>query len=115
VIGWVLFRADNLSHALSYLQALSGFNGAGSGQYYLEQYVDNEVVLTVIFGLIAAMPMATFMRRLTDSLVGSPGAWSRSLARGVSLLHLVALGFLFILSCSAVAVGTYSPFIYFKF
>jgi len=115
MIGWVLFRADDLSHALHYLQALSGFNGAGSGQYYLEQYVDHEVVLTLIIGGVAALPATAFLKRLTGSFVGSSGKLSRVVAQGISLAHIAILGLLFLLSCSAVAVGTYSPFIYFKF
>jgi alginate O-acetyltransferase complex protein AlgI len=115
VIGWVLFRADSLSHALQYLHALAGLNGAGSGQYYLEQYVDNEVVLTLIIGTVAAMPIATFLKKVGGSFTESPSSWSRAVACGISVVHLVVLSLLFILSCAAVAVGTYNPFIYFKF
>jgi alginate O-acetyltransferase complex protein AlgI len=115
VLGWVLFRTDNLSHALQYLQALSGWNGAGSGQYYLEQYVDNELVFTLTVGALAALPVATLFRRLTPSFDESPGNLPQTMAYGISFLHIALLGFLFLLSCAAVAVGTYSPFIYFKF
>jgi alginate O-acetyltransferase complex protein AlgI len=115
VIGWVLFRADNLSHAFQYLQAMSGLNGTVSGQYYLAQYVDHELLFTLAVGTVAAQPVATLFRRLTGSFAESPGKLSRSVAYGISLAHLALLALLFLLSCAAVAVGTYSPFIYFKF
>ena len=115
VIGWVPFRADSLSHALQYLQAMSGLNGTVSGQYYLAQYVDHELVFTLAVGAVAAVPAATLFRRLTSSFAESPGNLSQTIAYGISLAHIALLGLLFLLSCAAVAVGTYSPFIYFKF
>jgi alginate O-acetyltransferase complex protein AlgI len=115
MIGWVLFRTDDLSHALHYFQALSGLNGPGSGQYYPEQYLDNEVILTLIVGGIAALPIVTFLKKLSGSFLVSPCARRRAVAYGISAVHIAVLGLLFVLSCSAVAVGTYNPFIYFKF
>ncbi len=114
-IGWVLFRADDLSYALHYLKAMSGFGAAGSGQYYLAQYVDHEVTLTMAIGGVAALPVATLFKRLTRRFVESPRAPNRALAYGISFVHFAILSLLFLLSCMAVAVGTYSPFIYFKF
>ncbi len=115
MIGWVLFRTDDLSHALYYLRALSGLNGAGSGQYYPDQYLDNEVGLILIVGGMAALPLATFLKKLSGGFGGSPWARHRAVTYGISAVHIAFLGLLFVLSCSAVAVGTYNPFIYFKF
>jgi len=115
VIGWVLFRADSLFHALQYLKAMSGFSMAGSGQYYIEQYIDNEVLLTMLIGGIAALPLSTLLERLPGGFLEESLLLSRPVAYGVSLIQITILGILFLLSCMTVAGGTHSPFIYFKF
>ena len=115
VAGWVLFRADDLNHALHYFASLFGLNASTTGQYYLDLYVDQEVLLTLVIGVVGAMPVAALLRNLTSGLLESPGGWPRAAAWGSSLAHLLFLGSLFLLSCMAVAGGTYNPFIYFKF
>ena len=115
VAGWVLFRADDLSHALHYFVSLLGLNAPTTGQYYLELYVDYEMLLTLVIGVVGAMPVATFLKNLTSNSVKSLGRWSQAAAWSFSLVHLLFLGSLFLLSCMAVAGGTYNPFIYFKF
>jgi alginate O-acetyltransferase complex protein AlgI len=115
VIGWVLFRADSLFHALQYLKAMSGLGTAGSGQYYIEQYLDNEVLLMMLIGGIAALPLSAVLERLPKGFVGRSDLLSRPVAYGVPLIQITILGVLFLLSCMTVAGGTHSPFIYFKF
>ena len=115
VAGWVLFRADDLSHALHYFASLLGLNAPTTGQYYLDLYVDFEVLLTLVIGVIGATPVAAMLKNLApDSLAGTTG-WSRAAAWSFSLAHVLFLASLFLLSCMAVAGGTYNPFIYFKF
>ena len=115
VAGWVLFRADDLSHALHYFASLLGLNAPTTGQYYLDLYVDYEVLLTLVIGVIGATPVAAMLKNLApDSLAGTTG-WSRAAAWSFSLAHVLFLASLFLLSCMAVAGGTYNPFIYFKF
>jgi alginate O-acetyltransferase complex protein AlgI len=61
------------------------------------------------------MPVATLLKNLALNFLEIPGRWSHAAVWGFSLLHLLFLGSLFLLSCMAVAGGTYNPFIYFKF
>jgi alginate O-acetyltransferase complex protein AlgI len=115
VFGWVLFRADNLVYALQYLRAMLGLSMASGEQYYLAQYVDHEVLLILVIGGVAAMPMSALLERLTCTFAESSGIMSRTMAYGISLGHIAILSLLFLLSCMAVAGGTHNPFIYFKF
>jgi alginate O-acetyltransferase complex protein AlgI len=115
VIGWVLFRADSLFHALQYLMAMSGLGTAESGQYYIEQYVDNEVLLMMLVGAIGALPLSAFLERLSMGVFQRFDLLFRPVAFGVSIIQITFLSVLFLLSCMAVAGGTHSPFIYFKF
>jgi alginate O-acetyltransferase complex protein AlgI len=115
VIGWVFFRADNLIHALQYLKAMSGLGAAESGQYYIEQYLDNEVILLVLIGGIAAMPLPSLLESLFNHIAGRSLRLFQPVAQGLLFVQVAVLGVLFLLSCMTVAGGTHSPFIYFKF
>ncbi len=115
VAGWVLFRADDLSHALHYFASLLGLNAPTTGQYYLDLYVDYEVLLTLVIGVIGATPVAAMLKNLAPDFLAGTTGWSRAAAWSFSLAHVLFLASLFLLSCMAVAGGTYNPFIYFKF
>jgi len=115
VAGWVLFRADNLTHAFQYVRSLLWLGPATSGQYYLELYWDNEVLFTVVIGSIAAMPISTVLKGLASRVDETSRVLSRTVAFCYPFIYIILLGSLFLLSCMAVAGGTYNPFIYFKF
>ena len=115
VAGWVLFRADDLSHALHYFASLLGLNAPTTGQYYLDLYVDFEVLLTLVIGVIGATPVAAMLKNLAPDFLAGTTGWSRAAAWSFSLAHVLFLASLFLLSCMAVVGGTYNPFIYFKF
>ena len=115
VLGWVLFRTDDLNHAFHYFVSLLGLNAPTTGQYYLALYLDPEVLLVLLLGAVGAMPVAILVQQLASGVCDSPRRWSRAAAVGFSFVDLLFLGSLFLLSCMAVAGGTYNPFIYFKF
>jgi len=115
VSGWVLFRTDSLTHAVQYLKSLLWLGPTVSGQYYLEMYWDNEVLVTTMIGGIAALPVASAMKGLVSRMGETSGAFARAVAFGYPLAYILLLGSLFLLSCMAVAGGTYNPFIYLKF
>lgn len=115
VAGWVLFRADNLTHAFQYLRSLVWLGPPPSGQYYLDLYWDKEVLLTIIIGGIAALPVSPLLKGFISRSEASSRGFPRAVAFGYPFVYIVLLGSLFLLSCMAVAGGTFNPFIYFKF
>lgn len=116
IIGWVFFRAENLSYALDYLQAMAGFGAASTIRDNVGYYMTGEFVLVVSVALVLSTPVWTFLEQWLES---SPKK-DKSLALRVghfsiqtaSAIYVLALGFLCLLYVNA---GTYNPFIYFRF
>lgn len=108
VLGWVLFRADSLSAAVSYFGAMFGARGAalsgGQTLYILKEYWPE-----LIFAVVAALPVKkavhSLLKKREDGLGGYLLAW------GPRLLGLI------LLACSylKLVIGSFNPFIYFRF
>jgi alginate O-acetyltransferase complex protein AlgI len=109
--GWVLFRAEDLPHAYTYYSALLGGNAAAVAAPRLADYVDRQIVLVLILGIIGAMPAAVWMRALMQRAAET----SRAAAVPFQAAQLLSLVALFALSAGALAANSYSPFIYFRF
>lgn len=118
MVGWVFFRADDLSHALHYLRHL--FNPTEF--YYLD--VDSRILLSpetflaLVVGLVLSFPV---IPRLFDSMGKSRFSRSQEIqeARLDTLyVHpqpalLLVAGF--VLSCALLAGSSLNPFLYFRF
>lgn len=116
MVGWVVFRADTLSHALSFLAAMGGF-GRGDGiEYHAGLYLDTRLALALVVGVVGALPLLPLIT----------SAWQRATASDTSPVALVVdsvltvgstvgLGFIFLGSAMALLAGTHNPFIYFRF
>lgn len=103
VIGWVLFRADNLSYALTYLKNMFGLVKVHYIAYNLNYYGDSIEILTFIIAIICAMPVFSKILYIRQE---------RKILRSIVNIWLLVL---FILSSAAIAASTYNPFIYFRF
>ena len=115
VIGWVFFRSETLAFALVYLKTMAGLGGGAGGQYSLAMFLNNEVILCFLLGLLFSLPPGTWSdaaRRLFPSLDGSKPT---ALTLGLSSVYVALLGLLFLLSCMSLAGGTHKAFIYFRF
>jgi alginate O-acetyltransferase complex protein AlgI len=101
VIGWVMFRADNFALATGLLARMF-FLGAGEQIHGVAEFATPLVWLTLAAGAVLSTPVHALVRqRLNDAaalVVGSP-----------------TLGSLFLIACSKVLSGAYSPFLYFRF
>ncbi len=109
VLGWVIFRADSISHAVSYLKAMLGFNelNYAGGGYYILEYLPQ-----LLIAAAASLPIRDAVRARAERLTEG-----RPFAR-VLLIRLVpaALGFAVLgLSYMKLASGSFNPFIYFQF
>ncbi len=96
--SWPFFRSESISEALRYCQNMFAFNFDLKLEF-LSFYLNTEVWLALLFGVIFAMPAYNKV-------------WARrkSLAMRYALLMLV-----FMVSAMYVSNDTYNPFIYFRF
>ena len=102
VIGWVMFRSENLHYALNYVQNMFGLLKNVNPLYNLSYYLSNAEILGFVVAVLCAMP-------IFKNCVYTPQ--NRLIHAELNLWILI----LFLLSVSSIAVSTYNPFIYFRF
>ena len=118
MVGWVFFKAATLAQAVAFLGAMAGF-GEGAGiQYYPALYLNPEVTLVLVAGVLGSLPVLPFLARLREGFATS--GLGRSglglvLEPVLESVRVVALGLLLLVSGMLLAGGTYNPFIYFRF
>jgi alginate O-acetyltransferase complex protein AlgI len=115
-VGWILFRADNLHHALAFLGAMAGL-GPGAGlAYHPAVYLDKQVALALIAGVVGSTPVLPMLMRLRgEYLAPVSGPLRIALRNGLAVTELASLSLLLLTSAMFLAAGTYNPFIYFRF
>ncbi|MBT8195900.1 MAG: MBOAT family protein [Bacteroidia bacterium] len=113
IIGWVFFRADNFPYAWSYLKAMFGLDNPSKEKFNFAYYMDNEIALTLIAGIVLSMPLFFKLKTLRAKLFNViPGTiFQMSLNGLITVLYIV----LFIWSVIYISSDTYNPFIYFRF
>ena len=85
----------------TYLKNMFGLVPVHDITYKMIYYVDNVEIITLIIGILCAMPIFKNMVYVENKAV--------KLAVNIWLLVL------FILSAASIAASTYNPFIYFRF
>lgn len=103
VIGWVIFRAENLKYAWDYLMNMFGLLHLHPEKfsYTLLYYVDKIEVITFIVAILCCVPIFKNMIYQENKII-----------KGVVNIWLLILLFL---STITIASNTYNPFIYFRF
>ena len=107
VTGWVLFRAENLTAAVSYYSALLDLNRAIPEAATAPRFLTADLVLALTVGVAASTPLLPFVKTQLVRL--------RASARLVGALEFAGTAALFIMSAALSAASTYNPFIYFRF
>ena len=107
LIGWVFFRATDLSSAVAYLGKMVGL-GAESAllAYPPSFFLSGEVVVSLLLAFVLATPMYHWFQRVWQKL---PAPGPRELAYSFVLFGL------FVMAVMYLAADTYNPFIYFRF
>ena len=109
ICGWVLFRADSLGSAWSYLRVMFHLGGIPNTDAVTTLLLRENAVLLVV-SLLACLPLAPLFRSVADRLFTSPRAnVLRAIARSLWVFAL------FVASLSFVAKGAHNPFLYFNF
>jgi len=112
LIGWVFFRADTLSHAVSYLSAMFGLLPGTVAATRLAVYLNAEVAVMLVVGVLASLPIFPAIRTWAASTPQRKAALEQPMVElGRFALYLGILS----LSVLWLASGTHNPFIYFRF
>jgi alginate O-acetyltransferase complex protein AlgI len=112
MLGWVFFRAKDLSLALAYLGTLCGLQAGAARIHQVVHFTDAEVWTAIACGCVGAAPWLPRMVAWWKGLA-ERGRGGLSAALEYASIGLLALVFL---NCAMkLAAGSYSPFIYFRF
>ena len=100
ILGWVMFRSDNLAMGIHYIGMMFGVGSLGLTDKYFWLYLGQTYsVLTA--GIIFSLPILPWLKKQGGNMVND-------------LEPLVALG-LFVLTLVVAVSASYNPFIYFNF
>ena len=101
VMGWVLFRADSMSDATSYIVTM--FGGGELVNDTTLYYLVNNLVYFVVAGLVST----PIFKRISQKVDGDNPVIVVVSALGLFLLLVLSVGY--------IVKGAYNPFIYFNF
>ncbi|HZP13654.1 MAG TPA: MBOAT family protein [Nevskiaceae bacterium] len=116
VIGWVIFRAPNVTSAFTMYAAMFRFDGVGLSDVYAGTVTHLQLATLALAGVILVYTGAT-SRRASAPRPGTSEAVMRP--AGVRLLSMQTAQWLiwpaFVLSVLKLSAQSYSPFLYFQF
>jgi alginate O-acetyltransferase complex protein AlgI len=114
MIGWVFFRAETLTSAMTFLGAMAGLSPALPTPYTVAWYLTPELWAALVAGAIGSMPVIPALaQRLEHARVAaSRPRFAFGLADAASSAAIAAL---LVASVMQMAARTYNPFIYFRF
>ena len=105
LIGWVFFRANNLTLACDYLHQMFFQLPRFSEDSFLSFYLRKESIIAFVFALFSLFPLQKIVKNQSENLNRLAFQWVEKL-----LLLIV-----FIISILYIAVNAYNPFIYYRF
>jgi alginate O-acetyltransferase complex protein AlgI len=108
MLGWVIFRADSLSHSVDIYKAMFGFGLGNSLRHHIAIYLQPDVAIAIVVGIIAS---TGYFSKLVMKVSASNSYYHKFCQWGL----IVGLSVMFIVSVSSIAIGNYNPFIYFRF
>lgn len=116
MVGWVFFRTATLGDAGLYFKAMVGMNVLNGAVFPVQIYVNNETILAMVCGAVGATPLVASVRRWIQGGRGLDFEDKRKRPNAVWHLQETTVLMLILLGCAMkLAVGTYNPFIYFRF
>lgn len=103
VLGWVLFRAEGMTQALTYMGNLFGIGVVDTQFFGFEYYFDGRIAFLLVVSAVCSTPVFAKMREKYEGTAG----WEAVRCVGIPALFVLAV--LFMINSS------YSPFLYAQF
>ena len=107
LISWVLFRANSIGDAVSYIGYMFGQHDAILMNDLTYLYLKENIYILII-GILTCLPFSKLARNLFDKV-------NPMMQKAMKILAMLTLILLFFVSVSYLVKGTYNPFIYFNF
>ena len=103
VIGWIIFRSDNIKYACKYLLNMFGLLQIKTEEisFGLSYYIDRFEIIIFIVAILCSIPIFKNILKLKNTIS--------------KIVINIWILILFVLSVSTIATDTYNPFIYFRF
>ncbi len=113
MLGWVLFKLENVKDTLSYIGTMFRPFNRGYKEFSVRYYLDNKMIVILIIGILACIPWGEVLPRRSSGafisfMTAQPGRTACIVRRALLILMLL-VSMLFIVN------STYNPFIYFRF
>jgi hypothetical protein len=116
MVGWVFFRANDLSHAGEVLTAMVGLGASVSLEYHIGLYLDTGLALVLCAAAIGSTPwmpaLQQWIHHRRQSWQQTGTFWPETV---VALGRVAGLAGLLLASAIMMSASTYNPFIYFRF
>ncbi len=109
LIGWVLFRANNLSDALNYYKNMFWFNDNAFFDLDASFFLNEHIVIFVV-AIIFATPVAKNISKIFKTIL------FKNKLYGIYFFISIGVEFLLLYLCTiSLLASNYNPFIYFNF
>lgn len=103
IIGWVFFRAENLSVGLDYLGYMFGINNQDAQSLLYFKAMLSQSLIIILIGLVCSTPIFKIIgKKIKENFI-------------TNLIYAVGVALIFIMSVSSLVSSSYNPFIYFNF
>jgi alginate O-acetyltransferase complex protein AlgI len=114
--GWVLFRSDTFSQAMTFFNAMLGLDHAATAAQPLARYVNMQVLWSIGIGIVFSAPLWPWIRdRYGKMAAAAPEPLQAPTHIAGMLLETLLAATLLLISSALLASGTYNPFIYYRF
>lgn len=118
MLGWVLFRAPDLSHAWDYMLALVPGDSSHPTDLELSRLLTPEAFTVLVSGAVLAFPTLPWLLDRLKLERGGRTSWIAEPRLDTASVHRLPIAMLLlglVLCCALLVSSTLNPFLYFRF
>ena len=104
VIGWIIFRAENITYAFDYIKIMFIFKDIElANNIFL--FILKDSIILMIFSLMAMFPVSSYLNKINNKVIFNV----------LQIIKVILYIVLLIMSIVCIVPTTYNPFLYFNF
>lgn len=115
MFGWVLFRANTLSYAISYWKAMFNFQLTGEQLSLFMNYINPEFITALILALLGSFGVFKNIGKHIENVMLANTNRVKIVSYSFHIISIVFYISVFLLCSMYLVAGTYNPFIYYRF